>query len=144
MELVETSDEDFEEKREALLQEKCQYVRAKYDLPKSVHIFIGDMDAALSYSDVSDIMPYVSSFVKGKLSEKDWSNLQFYFEECAECDYGWILIESPLCFYDCKPDDGDKENHSIEAIIGEMKSIGTRSKAKNRKLPKIAGVFHLD
>ena len=118
-----------------LRKKKRNELGAKYDIPEGVHIFLPDFDAALIKKEVKQCMPHIAAFVKGKLDENSFSDLVFFFEECAECDYGWILIERPLGFYD-QPSRDD-----MDEIIEEMKSIGTRSRLKNKKLPRIAGAF---
>lgn len=110
-------------------------LRAKYDIPEGVHIFLPDFDSALVKDEVKHIIPYVGAFVKGKLTENAFSDLVFYFEECAECDYGWILAERPMGFYD------EPSRDDMDAIVAEMESIGTRSRSKNTNLPRIAGAF---
>ena len=127
-ELAEGDDEVDEEKESAAKQ------RAKYDIPEGVHLFL---DAALTKYNAKACKPHLAAFVKGKLTKNGMSNLIFYFEECAQCDYGWILVERPMGFYD-QPSDEDMDD-----VRREIESIGTRSRSKNTKLPRIAGVFSL-
>ena len=110
-------------------------LREKYEIPEGVHLFFEGVDAAQTKENAKTCKPHLAAFVKGKLTEKGMSDLIFYFEECAECDYGWILVERPMGFYD-QPSDEDMDD-----VLREIVSIGTRSRTKNTKLPRIAGVF---
>jgi len=129
------ADEGGKDIEDDLRKKKCNELRMKHDIPEGVHIFIPDFDAALTKEMAKQCKPHIAAFVKGKLDENSFSDMVFFFEECAECDYGWILVERPMGFYD-KPSRED-----MDAIIAEMESIGTRSRSKNTKLPRIAGVF---
>lgn len=115
-------------------KEFTERLRVKYDIPEGVHLF-GCMDASLTNRNAKICNPHISAFVKGKLNEDGISDLLFYFEECAECDYGWILVERPMGFYD------QPCNEDMDEIREEIELIGTRSRSKNKKLPRIAGVF---
>jgi hypothetical protein len=110
-------------------------LRTKYDIPEGIHLFFEGVDAALTKDNAKICKPHLAAFVKGKLTENSFSDLVFFFEECAECDYGWILVERPMGFYD------QPSHEDMDAVIAEMESIGTRSRSKNTKLPRIAGVF---
>jgi hypothetical protein len=110
-------------------------LRKKYDIPESVYLFFEGIDAALTKDNANICKPHLAAFVKGKLTERGMFDLLMYFEECAECDYGWVMIERPMGFYDAELD------NEIDDITSEIKSIGTRSRAKNVKLPRIAGVW---
>jgi hypothetical protein len=119
--------------------EECEFsakLRVKYEIPELVHLFFPVEDGALTRSDVTTCKPHLASFVKGKLTENAMSDLIFFFEECAECDYGWILVERPMGFYN----DQTTADH-MDDVRREIESIGTRSPSKNKKLPKIAGAF---
>ena len=129
-ELAEGDDEGDDEKE----KESAAKQRAKYDIPEGVHLFL---DAALTKYNAKACKPHLAAFVKGKLTKNGMSNLIFYFEEYAQCDYGWILVERPMGFYD-QPSDEDMDD-----VRREIESIGTRSRSKNTKLPRIAGVFSL-
>ena len=65
-----------------------------------------------------------------RLTEFQYHMMVFHFEEAHEFDYGWVLIERPLCFYGA-PNEDDID---IDEIHKEMFEIGTRSKIKNTKL----------
>lgn len=116
-------------------KEFAEKLRTKYDIPEGVHLFFEGVDAALTKRDFKTCKLYLAAFVKGALTDHGISDLLFYFDECSECDYGWILVDRPMGFYN-QPSDED-----IDEIEAEIKSIGTRSRAKNTKLPRIAGVF---
>lgn len=118
-----------------LQKKKENELRKKYDIPEAVHLFFEGVDAALTRDNVKICKPHIAAFVKGKLDENSFSDLFFFFEECAECDYGWILVERPMGFYD------QPSREDMDAVIAEMESIGTRSRSKNTKLPRIAGAF---
>jgi hypothetical protein len=111
-------------------------LRVKYEIPELVHLFFPGIDGALTRSHMTTCKPHLASFVKGKLTENAMSDLIFFFEECAECDYGWILVERPMGFYN----DQTTADH-MDDVRREIESIGTRSPSKNTKLPKIAGAF---
>ena len=109
----------------------AEKLRKKYQIPEQVHLFHEGMSAALSEADVKICKPYITAFVKGKLTDDGMNNLIFFFEENAECDYGWIRLEWAIGFYNqSKTDD-------MEKIIAEIRSIGTRSRAKAKNLPKL-------
>ena len=116
-------------------KESAAKQRAKYDIPEGVHLFVQGLGATLTKYNAKACKPHLAAFVKGKLTKNGMSDLIFYFEECAECDYGWILVERPMGFYD-QPSDEDMDD-----VRREIESIGTRSRSKNTKLPRIAGVF---
>ncbi len=113
-------------------------LRAKYDIPELVYLFAAGCGGLGNY-DVKNCKPHLASFVKGKLTENAMSDLIFFFEECAECDYGWILVERPMGFYN----DQTAADH-IDDVLREIESIGTRSPSKNTKLPKIVGFCSTD
>lgn len=118
------------EKWEELIDKKHEYLRIKYEIPECVHIFLYGMGGALLPSDLAIFKRHLSAWVKGKLTEYQCKELHFRFEECEEADWGWIMLERPLPYYDL-----DTENNPIE-VLEEMKSIGTRSKKKT-KLPEL-------
>ena len=128
IELLEISDDDDE----SLFKEK---LRTKYEIPEGVHLFFAGADSALTPADAKTCKPHLAAFVKGKLTNEGMDDLIFYFEELAECDYGWIMIERPMGFYD-SPSDEDMDD-----VVREIVAIGTRSRSKNTKLPRIAGAF---
>ena len=113
--------------------ELAEKIRAKYDIPEGVHLF--SLAGQLNRYDVKTCKHHIASFVKGKLTEEGILDLIFFFEEIAECDYGWILVERPMGFYS-KPSCEDMDD-----VLLEIKSIGTRSRLKNTKLPQIGKVF---
>ena len=109
-------------------------LRFKYEIPKEVNLWMqqeGD-----SRTDLLQTKKHIAAFVKGELDDLTFSDLYFYFEECCECDYPWILIEKAAGFYGS----GGSEC-LIDELLPELKSIGCRSKIKNKRLPKICGYF---
>lgn len=105
-------------------------LREKYNIPNGVHIF-DDLDGdALKEHNLQAYGPYIKAFVKGQLADFQYHMMVFHFEEAWEFDYGWVLIERPLCFYNA-PNEDDVD---IDEIHKEMFEIGTRSKIKNTKL----------
>lgn len=111
-----------------IINKKSCDLRAKYDIPDGVYLFC----AGLTKTDpISKLKLYLSSWVKGKLTEEDCDEIHFYFEDIREADWGWIMLERPLGYYDA-PSDEDQN-----AIKMEMVSIGTRSRSKNTNLPQL-------
>lgn len=109
-------------------------LRKKYDIPKEVHLF-GDEEGEFK-TFLPQAKKHIAAFVRGELDDLTFSDLYFYFEECRECDYPWILIEKPAGFYSS----GGAEC-IIDELLPELKSIGCRSRIKNKRLPKICGIF---
>lgn len=109
------------------------FLQNKYDIPREVFLFSCDGDSRAS---LIESKKHISAFVKGELNDLTFSDLYFYFEEISECDYSWILIEKPAGFYGAG---GSK--CLIDDILPELKSIGCRSKKKNKNLPKICGIL---
>lgn len=104
-------------------------VRAKYEIPEGVHLWQDSpCGSALMPYDVKKLKPWIGAFVRGKLTDEDAHDMLFFLQEIAECDYGWILLDIPLGFYD-RPSDAD-----IDQVDSEVVQIGTRSQSKNRKL----------
>lgn len=112
-------------------------LKLKYDIPDGVHLFGNYSDDEGYYRIfLNQTKKHIISFVKGELDDLSFSDLYFFFEEIAECDYPWVLIEKPTGFY-------GSEGYKciIEDLLPELKSIGCRSKKKNKRLPKICGIF---
>ena len=130
-------DDESDDGNEFLVKvnEFSEKLRAKYDIPEGVHLFHPCENGPLTKSDTTTCKPHITAFVRGKMTEQGMSDLLFYFEECAECDYGWVLVERPMGFY------GQPRSGDAGEIIAEIKSIGTRSRSKSTKLPRIAGVW---
>jgi hypothetical protein len=127
------TEEEANEKHHLIMKEKCNNLRAKYEIPEGVHIFHPDTECGITSNQVKGIMPYIKDFVKGRLTEDAAWGMILYFEELYECDYGWVLIEQPMGFYD-QPCDDD-----MDKITKEIISIGTRSRSKNKYLTKKIG-----
>ena len=115
-------------------EEKKTQLRKKYDIPEGVHLFLAGVDAALLNHGVKALKPYIMAFVHGRLTEGSLDHLLFFFDELGECDYGWILVELPMGFYDAPSGKGMRE------IREEIRSIGTRSRAKAKNLPKLTNL----
>ena len=115
-------------------EEKKTQLRKKYDIPEGVHLFMDGVDSALLGFDAKACKPYIMAFVSGKLTKETLDHLLFFFEEVGECDYGWILVERPIGFYDAPSDD------DFEEIMADIRSIGTRSRAKGKNLPKLTNL----
>lgn len=124
------SDEEGERGKYPEKERKAK-LRKKYDIPEGVHLFMAGVDAALLDYGVKDCKPYIVAFVHGKLTKEALDHMIIHFEETGECDYGWILVERPMGFYDA-PSDED-----MDEIRDEIRSIGTRSRAKAKNLPKL-------
>jgi hypothetical protein len=109
-------------------------IRYKYDIPKEVNLWMEQEGESKNW--LLQAKKHIAAFVKGELDDLTFSDLYFYFEECCECDYPWILIEKPAGFYGS----GGSEC-CIDELLPELESIGCRSKIKNKRLPKICGIF---
>lgn len=122
-------------------KENCRrtVLRKKYEIPTGVHLFTG-FDSAMTTSETSKCKQHINAFVRGKMTDHQFSDLYFFFEEFAECDYGWVLIEKPMFNYQAINGwtETTKEDH-IDSIVVELKSIATRSKSKAGKLPHFSG-----
>lgn len=126
------SDEDANDFHEKIVSERSDELRLKYDIPKSVYLFCAGIGSAFIKTDpISKLKLYLSSWVKGKLTEEDCDEIHFYFEEIRQADWGWIMLERPLGYYDALSYEDQK------AIKMEMVSIGTRSRSKNTNLPQL-------
>jgi hypothetical protein len=106
-------------------------LRVKYNIPEGVHLFSGEGEFSENNGDVKCCRSYLNAFVRGRLTKEIMDHLYYYFEEHSECDYGWILIEKPMGFYD------QPSEYDMNEIIDEIKFIGTRSPLKNNKLKPI-------
>jgi len=109
-------------------------LRYKYDIPKEVNLWMEQEGYSKTW--LLQAKKHIAAFVKGELDDLTFSDLCFYFEECCECDYPWILIEKPAGFYSS----GGAEC-IIDELLPELESIGCRSRIKNKRLPKICGIF---
>lgn len=128
-----------------LRKKKENELREKYDIPKGVYLFYKGIESAITPQEANRCKPHLSAWVKGKLTEDQCNDIYFYFEEMSQADWGWIMLERPLQYYDAAHDD-DQESIRLdddqEAIRLEMESIGTRSRSKNNKLsPLIDGAL---
>jgi hypothetical protein len=112
--------------------EKIKELRKKYEIPDGVFIFEAASGGSAFTTDCkADIKSYLASWVRGRLTKDQCQDIYWYFEEIREADWGWIMLERPLGYYDAPSDDDQ------DAIRLEMESIGTRSRAKNLKLTKL-------
>lgn len=130
LETKDIPESEINEKWNKLVDKKKEYLRIKYEIPDNLYIFLFGMGGALLPSDLAIFKRHLSAWVKGKLTEYQCKELHFRFEECEECDWGWILLEQVLPYYDL-----DSENCPLE-VFKEIISIGTRSK-KKAKLPEL-------
>ena len=127
------TEENADEKHDLIIKEKCNNLRGKYEIPEGVYLFHPDWDGGICSKQVKGIMPYIKDFVKGKLTKDAAWGMIFYFEELYECDYGWILIERPMGFYN------QPSREDMDDIQKEIISIGTRSRSKNKYLTSKIG-----
>lgn len=127
--LAEYSEDEHDQVMDEVQKMKMT-LREKYNIPNGVHIFDDTNEEALREHNLQAYGPYIKAFVKGQLTEFQYHMMVFHFEEAYEFDYGWVLIERPLCYYDAP----NEENVDIDEIHKEMFEIGTRSKIKNTKL----------
>lgn len=119
-----------------LRKKKENELREKYDIPEAVYLFYQGMESAVTPQEAKGCKPHLSAWVKGKLTADQCVDIYYYFEEMSQADWGWIMLERPLGYYDAPSDDDP------EAIRLEMESIGTRSRSKNNKLsPLTDGAF---
>mgnify|MGYP003647531041 CR=1 FL=1 len=112
--------------------EAIAVLRVKYDIPDGVYLFTEFDDTGMIEGQTGIASKYISAFVKGQMTEDAFYHMCFWFEEIAECDYGWILIERPMHFY------GEEGvGPSVTEIEKELQTIGCRSQKKCRTLPPL-------
>lgn len=99
-------------------------IRDKYRIPEGVHLFQYD-EGVWSMEEKTHLTPWIKAWVAGMLTDDQFVDLHFYFEECKECDWGWVLINEPLGYYDCI---SNWKSH--KDALRELHRIGTRSKKK--------------
>ena len=122
----------YNDESKRIINEKRRVLRAKYDIPEGVHLFCHSDESAFRPTDLSSkLKTYLATWVKGKMTEEDCDEIYFYFEEIRQADWGWIMLERPLGYYDAPSDEDQK------SIKMEMISIGTRSRSKNTNLPQL-------
>lgn len=132
--LVDVTPEDTNEFCNRRIGEKCDLLRGKYDIPAGVFLFYNGCDGShLGKHSLPQLKPFIAAFVRGRLDSDTYWDLRAFFEEFDQCDYGWILIEKPLAYYDRPALDG------IDEILREIESVATRSRTKARNLPRLAG-----
>jgi hypothetical protein len=119
---------------DALLEARHRAISERFEIPSEVHIFNLDESEPLAVESWKHAKRHITAFVKGTLSDEDWFHLQYFFEEVEECDYGWLLAEKSLYFYDAP---GCPEDFDRDLAISELKAIGTRNKSKAKRLPAI-------
>jgi hypothetical protein len=130
------ADDAANEFHDKIVSNQCNALRAKYEIPNGVHLFYEGMESALMQKEAKTCKPHLLAWVKGKLTSDQCDDMYFYFEEMEQADWGWIMLERPLGYYNAPCDDDQ------EAIRLEMVSIGTRSRYKNAKLPPLTdGAF---
>lgn len=99
-------------------------IRDKYRIPEGVHLFQYD-EGVWSMEEKTHLTPWIKAWVAGMLTDDQFEHLHFYFEEYKECDWGWVLINEPLGYYDCI---SNWKSH--KDALRELHRIGTRSKKK--------------
>lgn len=124
-----------EEERDA--EADADRLRLKYDIPATVHLFYGEGE--LTKETAKLYKKHLAAFVRGRLTEDAFDELIFCFEEDAECDYGWIMVERPMGFY--RAGGLKLSADEVDEIVAEMRSIGTRSPNKLRNLPQVASIL---
>lgn len=72
------------------------------------------------------IRKFVAQFVRGTLSHDDMVSWIEAFDDWVEFDYGWVLIEKSLRFWE----DYDGDDFDPGSITDEIVAIGTRSRTK--------------
>lgn len=125
----EKSDDEADQIMDELHEFKTK-LREKYNIPNGLHLFDALDGEPLTEHNIQEYGPYIKAFVRGQLTDFQYQNMVFNFEEDHEFDYGWVLIEQPLCNYGA-PNEG---NVDLDQVYKEMFEIGTRSKIKNTKL----------
>lgn len=125
------SEDDANDMHKKIVEDRRSMLRGKYDIPQEVHLFYRGMESALGAKDKTMYQRHLAAWVRGKLREEDCMDLYWHFEEFRQCDWGWIMIERPLGYYDA-PSDEDTDD-----VLREMVSIGTRSRSKARNLPEL-------
>jgi hypothetical protein len=112
-------------------KEKAKAIRQKlydkFDIPASVYLF---EDHGELLSRFRSIMPRVKDWLHGRMTREGFYDMYYFFEEDGECDWGWALMETPFHYYRAGI---VPENHSCDAIVKELESIGTRSANKNHR-----------
>jgi hypothetical protein len=99
-------------------------IREKYQIPEDVHLF--QWDTGIDAMEEKTLLtPWIKAWVAGMLTDDQFEHLHFYFEESKECDWGWVLMNEPLGYYDC-----GSNWKSHKDAIRELHRIGTRSKKK--------------
>lgn len=101
------------------------YLKKKYDIPREVFFF---GETAIRLNEIPEVMAYIKAWVLGQLTKKSFHHLWMFFEEEGECDYGWVLQETPMEFYSFESES------DYEKILEEIKSVGMRSRKKNNNL----------
>lgn len=114
--------------------ETMEKIRLKYDIPDTVHLFYGEGE--LTKETAKLYKKHLAAFVRGRLTEDAFDELIFCFEEDAECDYGWIMVERPMGFY--RAGGLEISADGIAEIVAEMRSIGTRHPNKLGTLSQVA------
>lgn len=111
--------------------DRAHSLRREYGIPSSVYLFQRGTDCPLTAEEADECRRHLSAFIEGKLTREAVMDLLLYFEEYAECDYGWILANCPIGFY------GRPGGESSSVVGREIYKVGTRSRRKEN-LPKLA------
>jgi hypothetical protein len=125
--------EDWIEKQDQLQSE----LLAKFEIPNEAELFDQESDEVNKFTteDLTVLKQYISSFVKGKLTEDQIIHICFYLHEVKQYDYGWIFIERTGAFYRTQVPEPERDDLCYHTKVQEeMIAIGSRSKSKNNKL----------
>lgn len=124
------------EEYEKAFKEISDNIRAKYEIPRGVHVFCEeDSIPTRGKAALRGLFNLIPHFVAGRLT-KDFIDHHIIFRclEIDEMDYGWIFLDCPMFFYggQIEPPMTDEEEESADEarIRKELVSIGTRSKNK--------------
>jgi hypothetical protein len=104
-------------------------IRQQFDIPESVFLFISECEGKLTTENFRLISPRIKDWLHGKMTDEGFADMYLFFEEDAQCDWGWILMEMP--FYYFQRGTLAPEGFNDDENVGELKKIGTRSRNKN-------------
>ena len=117
-------DEKFTEGMEKIKSE----AREKYQIPYGVILFHEEQGMAETI-DKAEFMKFAKWWVKGEMTDQIFEYFCSYFDNMAEIDYYWVLMEQPAYFFPWEWPEHTNEP-TFEELEPELKQIGTRSKKK--------------
>ena len=126
-----TRDTEIEYEREI-----AKKVKDEFEIPYAVHFF---WENGLEKSDLKTVRKYASKLANGTMTNDQFNDMLWFFEEMAECDWGFIFIETPLGYYDgngncpIAVDDDNTECGQYDAAVETMREIATRKSAPRPK-----------